>query len=175
MDDEDTLHRAAVTSDATNITTMGKIVNDSPQQQEQQQLLLHHSAEASCSSCLWTGVLTSLGLSAYFAYIAFDDDDSHVIKPNVTGESSMTLPPKNPTFLQENKIIHSTTHNKCQSTGSTPSPISRPTTWFQQQVQKLIHYPSSPPPPLVSRYNKPVFLCISAGWFMVGVYRWHLG
>ncbi len=155
---------------------MGKVVNDSPSppQQQQQQLLLHHS-ESSCSSCLWTGVLTSMGLSVYFAYIAFDDDDD-VMKPNVTETTSMTVTPKNPTMLHQNKIIHSTTNSNYHSTG-TSSHISRPTTttWFQQQVQKLVQYPSSPPPPFVSRYNKPVFLCISAGWFMVGVYRWHLG
>jgi hypothetical protein len=34
---------------------------------------LAHHRDDSCASCLWTGVITCIGLSAYFAHAAYDE------------------------------------------------------------------------------------------------------
>jgi hypothetical protein len=65
--------------------------------------------EERCKGCLWTGLITCVGLSGYFAHAAFD-------------------PP----------LPHET----------------------MQQVL---------------RQRRPLYLAISAGWLVLGAYRWHLG
>ena len=134
----------------------------SPLQQKQQPIQNHNND--SCSSCLWTGVITCLGLSAYFAHIAFDDETSIVGTKTATTNMTTTTSP----VVTNSTLFKNHTNN--YNTGSSHAMRI----WFQQQYQKL--YLSSLPLPNVStRYNKPVFLCISAGWFVVGLYRWHLG
>jgi hypothetical protein len=131
----------------------------------------------SCSSCLWTGVTTCLGLSAYFAHIAFDA---------VTPSPSPSPPP---TINPLDGMSHNSTTNAAVMNAPkpilNPPPLSLPVhsrnTVFVRMIQPWLA--SQPfhqlPPPIapyrVSRYHKPVFLLISAGWLMVGAYRWHLG
>ena len=117
----------------------------------------HHS-ESSCSSCLWTGVITCFGLSVYFAHIAFDDVNP-IIASTVTTPST-TTPATNPKMIVHHPI------NSSNNTG-TSNNVFR--TWFQQQLHNYHHSPRT------YTHNKPVFLCISAGWAVVGVYRWYLG
>jgi hypothetical protein len=130
--------------------------SSSPLQQQQLHPVQDHSD--SCSSCLWTGVVTCFGLSVYFAHIAFDEE-----KP-ITATRTMSP-------LTNSKLVNHQMNYAKHNTGSISSNGSNDMirTWFQQQFSK---YHS---PPATTRYNKPVFLCISAGWFVVGLYRWHLG
>jgi hypothetical protein len=136
----------------TNATTM---VNQTiPIPASQQQLTLNSSGDhshSSCSSCLWTGVITSFGLSAYFAHIAFDD-----VNPTVTTTTTPT----------NSKMI---VHHQFSNTNSMNNSTNVFRSWFQEQVKKYHNSPRT------YTHNKPVFLCISAGWAIVGVYRWYLG
>lgn len=170
--DHDTISSTATTATTTTLLNPGTIPV-SPFSALPPPTHFNHfndPSEASCSSCLWTGVITCMGLSVYFAHIAFEDDLvlADATKATTTTTTSRTnsariVPtPTNYVVANHNNKINSSSH--IFNGGNTMR------TWFHQQFPKL-----SPPSPASARYNKPVFLCISAGWFVVGLYRWHLG
>ena len=157
-------------NDTNTVTLLKPAIPISPLPlQQQQPIHNYHSddhSDSSCSSCLYTGVITCLGLSVYFAHIALEEDANTSIVNTKTPATTPTLSSTH----QMNPAKHTTN----AITTSTSSNVIR--NWFQQQQQMFTKFTFPPPQsPSSARYNKPVFLCISAGWFVVGLYRWQLG
>ena len=100
--------------------------------------------EESCRSCLYTGVATCAGLSAYFLHLAYEEDQppskTHQRQPDATTSKSTTIRKAN-----------------------TPK---QPTTGFRTAAMKLMRQKSAG--------NRSFHLAFSAAWAVAGVYRLYL-
>ena len=126
--------------------------------------------EHSCRSCLYTGVSTCLGLSAYFLHLATEDDSimqktsKDKQQNSIVDKSSMK-----PTSQQSSKPIDNNTstatniRSKQQSSPKMHKHIS-----FQSQLNNFMQ--SKPIP----KSNRPFLFAMSAVWAVAGAYRLYL-
>jgi hypothetical protein len=100
--------------------------------------------EESCRSCLYTGVATCAGLSAYFLHLAYEEDQppskTHQRQPDATTSKSATIRKAN-----------------------TPK---QPTTGLRTAAMKLMRQKSAS--------NRSFHLAFSAAWAVAGLYRLYL-
>ena len=117
----------------------------------------NQEGEESCRSCLYTGVATCVGLSAYFAHLAFEDE------ADVNRDKK-----KNPIRgdrLHKHQFAdeHTIDQRKVNSQHKYPKIDIR---------SKLMKSFQNRQPQLKS--NRPFLLVCSACWAAAGAYRWYL-
>ena len=105
------------------------------------------SGEESCRSCLYTGVATCAGLSAYFLHLAFEDQPPSQQKPTDT-------------------TIRKNTSKDTNIPRSTNIP-KQPTDFFERTI-KLLQQQSPP------KSNRQFHLAFSAACAVAGMYRLYL-
>ncbi len=97
-----------------------------------------------CRSCLYTGIATCAGLSAYFLHLAFEEDQpqskTHQRQPDATTSKSTTI--------------------------RKPNTPKQPTTGLRTAAMKLMRQKSAS--------NRSFHLAFSAAWAVAGVYRLYL-
>lgn len=125
--------------------------------------------DVSCRSCLYTGVATCIGLSAYFFHLAFEctekekESSWEIIKPRAGTQQS-------PVHSNGAKEGHAHTMNrssigpKCRKA---PSDIHN-NIWLN--TLRKASPPSYPNP----KANRPFLLTFSAFWAAAGAYRYYL-
>ena len=99
----------------------------------------------SCRSCLYTGVATCAGLSAYFLHLALEEQPSKQKPTDATIRRSNNV-----------NIPRSSTHTQKQ-----------PIDLFERSI-KLMQQKSPP------KSNRRFHLAFSAAWAMAGMYRLYL-
>ena len=114
-------------------------------------------SESSCRSCLYTGVGTCIGLSAYFFHLAFDDTGN-----NHGNGSNASHGTKQSSSLRKQNIVPS---NHKMTISSARSRV----TDVQSTSMKLLRKKSLPNPS-----NRPFLLVCSACWAAAGAYRLYL-
>lgn len=118
-----------------------------PPAAEAQTPIVAKGGEESCRTCLYTGVATCAGLSAYFLHLAYEEQPPSQKKP--TDATTRKYPSK------DINIPRST---------NTPT---QATTIFERAMKSMHH--KSPP-----KSNRQFHLAFSAAWAVAGVYRLYL-
>ena len=101
----------------------------------------------SCRSCLYTGVATCFGLSAYFLNLAFEDPPSQQ-----NNDNNITTAGKNASRITKARNAH-----KLKDT----------TTMFDRKL-KYVQQKNIP------KSNKQFHIAFSAAWAIAGIYRLYL-
>ena len=132
----------------------------------------------SCRSCLYTGVSTCLGLSAYFLHLATEDDkmgktSNEMQKtPNdikqrqnstVDKRSMKTTSRKTFRHIGSNASTATNIKSKTQSSSKIHKPIS-----FQSQLNNFMKGKPIP------KNNRPFLFAMGAVWAVAGSYRLYL-
>lgn len=118
--------------------------------------------EKSCRSCLYTGVGTCIGLSAYFFHLAFEVEASnHGNGSNTSSHHNIKQSTTQPS-LREKNVLPSDHKPKISSTG-------RRIITAQSTSMKLLQKK-----PFLTQSNRPFLLFCSACWATAGAYRLYL-
>jgi hypothetical protein len=110
-------------------------------------------SQGDCPSCLWTGVLTCVGLSAYFGNIAWEEYEEIVSR----------RPPGNHAGPTTESSSSSTITKK--SCGKPREASSQSTHEMIKRLQRQRRFGTRP----------LAFGALSIGWLGLGAYRYHLG
>jgi hypothetical protein len=118
-------------------------------------------AEESCRSCLYTGVATCIGLSAYFAQLAIFEDDTNKRTCRSKGADGST---KSQVIKQTSMHSNPSLKEHLHLPDITSTKRSNETKCNLMQRNK----------PLQVKSNRPFLLVCSACWAAAGAYRWYL-
>ena len=118
----------------------------------------------SCRSCLYTGVVTCIGLSGYFLHLATEEEEIQQ-----KGKGDIKRRDKS-SSQQPSKMNGTRSNGKPTSQSTIPGNSNKATQSFQSSLKDFMKGTNH----TVPKNNRPFLFAMSAAWAVAGAYRLYL-